>query len=151
MSANAILAKLSGVRDLGPGRWVALCPGHEDKRASLAIRDLDDGRVLLHCFAGCGTDDVLDALQLRFGDLFPESTAHHFKPERRPFDAAQVLHAIAHECLVVAMIAEALSRGEPTDVERLTLASGRIHNALDAIGEPSVPAELRVIRRGEPA
>lgn len=30
------------------------CPSHEDKNPSLSVNVGDDGRALIHCFAGCG-------------------------------------------------------------------------------------------------
>lgn len=56
-------------RRVGEGRYVALCPAHADRRPSLSIRAGRD-KVLLHCFAGCATEAVLDALRLGWGDLF---------------------------------------------------------------------------------
>lgn len=47
------LARLDGVRETARGSWVARCPAHEDRKPSLAIRELNDGTVLVHCFAGC--------------------------------------------------------------------------------------------------
>jgi hypothetical protein len=44
---------------------------HDDKQASLTVGTGDDGRVLLHCHAGCSTSDVVAALGLREADLFP--------------------------------------------------------------------------------
>jgi hypothetical protein len=54
MTADALLHKLDGVRRTGTDRWIAKCPAHDDRRASLSIRELNDGRALLHDFAGCG-------------------------------------------------------------------------------------------------
>lgn len=65
-----LLARLKGVRETGPGRWIASCPSHEDRSPSLSIREGDDGRVLLHCYAGCAPEAVLAALGLRWTDLF---------------------------------------------------------------------------------
>jgi len=48
-----LLSSLLKVRKVGIGRWIACCPAHNDSKPSLAIRETDDGRVLLHCFAGC--------------------------------------------------------------------------------------------------
>jgi hypothetical protein len=56
-------------RRAGEGRWMALCPAHDDRNPSLSIRETRD-RVLIHCFAGCPTEAVLDALRLGWGDLF---------------------------------------------------------------------------------
>jgi putative DNA primase/helicase len=44
--------------------WMALCPAHNDRNPSLAIRQVD-GKVLLHCHAGCTQRDVIDALKER--------------------------------------------------------------------------------------
>lgn len=56
-------------RALG-GRWhgsygTARCPAHEDKSPSLSIKDGDDGRLLLHCHAGCVFRDVAEAIRDR--------------------------------------------------------------------------------------
>jgi hypothetical protein len=53
--------------------WKATCPSHVDKTPSLHIREGDDGRVLLHCFGGCGVHDICAALGLQVRDLFIES------------------------------------------------------------------------------
>jgi hypothetical protein len=51
------------------GRWYgrygsAFCPAHHNTRTpALSLRDGDDGRLLAHCFAGCGFRDVLAALR----------------------------------------------------------------------------------------
>jgi hypothetical protein len=47
------------------------CPAHEGtSRSSLSIKETDDGRVLLHCFAGCSALDVVHAVGLELSDLF---------------------------------------------------------------------------------
>lgn len=53
----------------------ARCPAHEDHVASLSVRLGDDGRVLVHCHAGCTLDDVLGALGLSVADLFEARAA----------------------------------------------------------------------------
>ena len=53
--------------------WQARCPAHEDRNPSLAIARGDDGRVLLRCWSGCGTERVLAALELSWPDLFQGS------------------------------------------------------------------------------
>jgi hypothetical protein len=45
---------------------------------------VEDGRVLLHCFGGCETIDVLGALGLEWKDLFSEHSANGHRPRRRP-------------------------------------------------------------------
>ena len=52
---------------------MACCPAHEDKDPSLSIREGDERKVLLNCFAGCHIDDVVAALDLTMADLFAEA------------------------------------------------------------------------------
>jgi len=133
-----LLQHLDKVRRTAPATWSARCPGHDDRGPSLAIRELDDGRVLLRCFAGCQTDDVLDAVGLTFSDLYPpRALDHRMNPERRPFPAADCLRAVGFEALIVCAAAAALLAGEPfseIDRERLIMAASRIQAALTAAG-----------------
>jgi hypothetical protein len=55
-----------------PSGWQVRCPGHEDRNASLSIREGTDGRVLLKCHAGCQNQDIVSALGLKMADLFPK-------------------------------------------------------------------------------
>lgn len=140
MGADVLLAKCDGVKRTGPGRWLAKCPAHEDRRASLAIRETDEGRILAHCFAGCSVHEVVAAAGLEISDLFPPrpaDPAHAGKPERRPFPAADILRAVEFEVLVAGCAASTLAAGgalSDEDRARLMLASRRIQAALDAGG-----------------
>jgi hypothetical protein len=137
MSVDMILSHLVMKKQTGIGRWIAQCPAHDDRGPSLSIRELDDGRTLIHCFAGCDTPNVLAAIGMEMSDLFPDRKGDHFSPERRPFPAADALWCIAFEALVVATSGTTLLDGEPftaKDRERLMLAVGRIQAAVDASG-----------------
>lgn len=50
----------------------ARCPVHNDKKNSLCIATGDNGSIVLYCQAGCPTEAVLDAVGLKYSDLFPE-------------------------------------------------------------------------------
>lgn len=52
-----------------------LCPAHTDKNPSLSI-SRDNGRTLVHCFRGCTTEQVLDAVGLTMKDLFEEEPTY---------------------------------------------------------------------------
>ena len=69
----AAVPPLDGGKHYQPrsGRAVVRCPVHGDERPSLGLRERDDGSLLVHCYAGCSTVDVLDALDLTFADLWP--------------------------------------------------------------------------------
>ena len=112
MSASELLDRLEKVRRTGTGRWTACCPAHSDRHPSLALRELDDGRVLLHCFAECSAHEVVSAVGMDLSDLFPPRVIGFGKgkPERRPFPATDILRCIATEVLVVAVAAKRLCR-----------------------------------------
>ena len=63
MDLQDALSRLQGVKKLAGGKYQARCPvpAHQDKRASLSLTE-KDGKLLLHCFAGCAFEDVLAAL-----------------------------------------------------------------------------------------
>ena len=133
--ATLITDRLDKVRQTGPGRWIACCPAHGDKSPSLAVRELDDGRILLHCFTGCSVEEVLSAMSLTFDALFPERPAtHHVRGERRPFPATDILRCLSFEASIVLSCAASVLDGRFTaaDRERLSIAVGRFHAALTA-------------------
>lgn len=132
MTVENLLSPLEKVRQTGADTWTARCPAHQDKSPSLSVRELDDGRVLLHCFGGCAVDAVLAAVGLEFGNLFPEKPIDSAKPERRLFPARDVLACVALETAVVAAAACDLRRQRPLpdeDWRRLDLVATRIRQA----------------------
>lgn len=56
----------------GQGTLSARCPAHDDGRASLSVSEGDDGRLLVHCHAGCDAGAIVTALGLKLGDLFTD-------------------------------------------------------------------------------
>jgi putative DNA primase/helicase len=68
-----VLSKLVQVRTARDG-WVARCPAHDDRNPSLSVGERD-GKVLLHCFAGCTTQAVCDAAGVEMRDLFTDTTS----------------------------------------------------------------------------
>ena len=59
---RALEAKGCNPQSSGDG-WTALCPAHEDRNASLSVREGDTGTVLLKCFAGCAYKEIVAALR----------------------------------------------------------------------------------------
>ncbi len=69
MTAEAILDRLEKVHPRGNGKYHALCPAHPDKNPSLSIRVA--GTILLvKCWAGCQTSEIVAAIGLTMADLF---------------------------------------------------------------------------------
>lgn len=150
MKADAFLARCTKVRETGRGTWIACCPGHDDKNPSMTVRELDDGRVLVHCFAGCSVEEILNAVGMDFDALFPDSKAEYSPAMRRPFPAADVLAALGKELGVIAIIAmdmEAKREVSETDIARLRLARQRIETGMQyALGLHL--REVRNVKRG---
>ena len=53
------------------GQYTAKCPAHDDHRNSLSVTEGEDGRILLHCHAGCTPETILAAMHLDMKDLYP--------------------------------------------------------------------------------
>lgn len=86
LPADAVVARLKalGRRITGHGpHWQACCPAHADTKPSLSITETAEGVLLVKCFAGCDTEDVLAKLGLTPKHLFPSLYALQFG-ERRP-------------------------------------------------------------------
>ena len=126
-----LLSRLSKVKGRN-GAWTACCPAHEDKSPSLAIKEGDDGRVLLHCFGGCDVHSVLGAVGMDMSDLFPAKRESGTPAKKATFYASDLLRVIHFEALVVQIAAIDIVNGKevsaPTKA-RLMLAYQRIDEA----------------------
>jgi hypothetical protein len=128
MSIDNLLGRLERVRRTGDGRWIASCPTRPDKHPSLAIRLLDDGRILLKDFGGDSTSDVLAALGMNYGDLFPTAAHSHLPKQKRPFIAGDVLRCLALDSLILLQCANAMRRGDKlTDADHASLLAAVTH------------------------
>ncbi len=104
MSADTLVSRLDLVRRTGQARWSARCPAHSDKSPSLSIREEDDGRVLVHCHAGCDTASVLSAVGLDWDALFPPNPYEHARPLKKPWRVSDVVRALEFELEVASLI-----------------------------------------------
>ena len=127
-----LLSRLERVRKCGRG-WIARCPAHEDRTASLSVAAGEDGRVLLNCFGGCDAADVVAAVGLEMGDLFSrrpaESMTYAERSQLREFARhAQwraALNMLGLESKILQIVGRQLRVGNPlndSDTNRLALA-----------------------------
>lgn len=97
---NDFLASLSAVGcSYRPARcvdeWEALCPTHEDTRASLVVRRNGDGSVWFKCWAGCSKEGILHALGLSWRDLWDQCERDYGRRDyRAPLLPANVRRAM---------------------------------------------------------
>ena len=127
---DTILNRLDAEKQTGEGRFIARCPAHEDRNPSLSIRNAGE-LLLIHCFAGCDTIDVLHPVGLELCDLFANRPEHRRAPSRSRIPARDALATLDHESLVVAIIGadflEQKEIDEPT-WDRLGQAVNRINS-----------------------
>lgn len=139
MSVDTVLSRLERVRRTGKDRWVARCPAHKDRTASLSLRELDDGRVLCHCFAGCEVGAVLGAVGLDLADLYPpRDGAGAGRPsERRPFSVRDLIRALQSELSVVLVLLADMAAGRvasEADRRRAIKARDRCAALIEELG-----------------
>lgn len=135
MSAEALISRLDKVKATGRGTWICRCPSHEDKSPSMTVRELDDGRVLVHCFAGCEVSQILGAIGLDFDALFPpKPLADRIAPVRRPFPAADVLECVMRDALLVQQVAVEVERTGEVAAYQRPILQGAISRIATAQG-----------------
>jgi len=135
MPVTDLLSRLQRVRVTGRHRWQACCPAHEDKSPSMVITEADDGRILMHCFAGCAVDEIVGAIGLELSDLFPPRDVHA-RPDHRPWRAGDLIALAAHESAIVAIAASWIAQGKPlseVDRNRLQTAAARLQGIHSAV------------------
>lgn len=81
------------VESRGGNHYMAQCPAHPDRTPSLSVSRGNDGQVLLNCFAGCATGEILLELGIpsaamftdydpnRGGTITPLHTVRQWRPE----------------------------------------------------------------------
>jgi hypothetical protein len=93
---DLVLSKLEGVRRTGD-KAMAFCPAHSDMSQSLSIKRVDEGasdKLLLHCFAGCGALEILDAIGLSWDAVMPEGGEYRqsfYRSKSEQIESAEAL------------------------------------------------------------
>lgn len=88
---------------------------------------------MIHCFAGCDTEAILDAVGLTFQDVMPERIEPQPSRQLR-FSAHDAVKMAQHEVSVCCIIlADLLAKRTPTekDWNRLALAHSRLSAFID--------------------
>ncbi|MBM7062828.1 AAA family ATPase [Pseudomonas sp. UL073] len=120
---DLLLSRLEGAKRHGE-RYVAKCPAHQDKSPSLSLSRGDDGRALVHCYAGCELRDVMAAVGLEMRDLFPENLSQE---QRQQYRRAKLEAELRFERLIVEAAKGEAKVGTLSDqsAARLALAKER--------------------------
>lgn len=72
-SFASFIRDFKNVKQTGQDQYLCCCPAHDDKKASLSIKDetATADRILIYCQAGCSTEQVLAAAGKSFADIQP--------------------------------------------------------------------------------
>ncbi len=134
---DTILNRLDGVRKSGRG-YIAKCPAHGDKNASLSISEADNGNCLIHCFAGCPALSIVQALGLEMADLYQRRITEHMTPQERAqarqsakqagMLAALYVLALEIEIILIGGFASIAGTVTVPDLERMALAVRRVQD-----------------------
>jgi len=126
-----LLNRFDGVRETGGGQYSCRCPAHEDKSNSLGIKQGDGERIMMNCFAGCQTEDVLGAVGLTFKDILP-SNDYNEQVKEKGFNPYSVLKMIRDEVLIIGLASVDIKKGKALsnkEHDRLLKAIGNVRDA----------------------
>ena len=151
MNVEPFLARLEGVKSIpgqrGLRRWMAKCPAHDDKKPTLSVAEAANGTILLKCWAGCPALDIVEAVGLTLGDLFPtrdlrkltkaEAADVRMLAKRNDVEAcAYTLEIESHVVLQCAIAMQAGRKLSEDTLARLVQAYNRVSNARHPIRKP---------------
>ena len=105
---SELLSRLEKVQGKHP-HWRSLCPAHHNRKSrTLSITETSTGLILVHCFAGCGGADIMDAIGMSLSDLYPEESGPAIwkrEKERKRRDEREC-KSFQNECLMAEKIKE---------------------------------------------
>ena len=130
---DTLLSRLEKVSEKSTGQYAALCPAHDDHNPSLSVTANDD-RILVHCFAGCGAEEVLASVDLSLSDLFDKPLERG--PIRHRWSERGLLKQLMPDVDVVLIAANQVIEGKPlssVDHQRLRDAHKRILSAREMV------------------
>ena len=129
---NDILTKVEKVRRTGEGKWLALCTAHDDRSPSLAIKETDDGKILLHCFAGCSVHEIVESMGLTLADLMPDNQTYKKGSKPPKFNKYELFDRVVFESTILLLAIRWLLSNKPlSDDDRARVL--KAENTIDDI------------------
>ena len=130
MSIDNLLSRLDKVKPNGNNKWLACCPAHPDKSPSLAIKEID-GKILIHCFAGCQVSEIVSAIGLQLSDLMPDNPTYQKGAKPPRFNKYELFDRLAFESVILSLAIRQLLNGEileQSDLSRVVQAENVINS-----------------------
>ncbi len=137
MVIDNLLSNFDKVKPTGNGKYLACCPAHNDKSPSLAIKQTDDGKILLHCFSGCQVSDIVATVGLELSDLMPENPSYQKGTKPPRFNKYELFDRLAHEAIILSLAIRQLLNFQDLsqeDLSRVVLAENTINAIVREIG-----------------
>jgi hypothetical protein len=130
MDIDNFLSNFDKVKSTGSGKWIACCSAHPDMSPSLAIKQTDGGKLLLHCFSGCPVTDIVAAVGLELSDLMPTNPSYQKGTKPPRFNKYELFDRLAFEAVILSMAIRQLLAKEdlsPEDLSRVLHAENTIN------------------------
>jgi len=77
-----VLGRLAVVSRNGE-KAMCFCPAHDDRNSPSLSLKVENGKLLLHCFAGCQPEDIVSEMGLQMKHLFSEGGGGSSIPRAR--------------------------------------------------------------------
>ena len=96
---DTLIARLSAFepQKTGVNSYISRCPAHKGSKKNLKVTKTCDGKILLHCFHGCGAEEILSTVGMEMVDLMPANGKTSREARQFGIDATrdQALNSIA--------------------------------------------------------
>lgn len=134
-----LLSRLTKVKKTGKDSFIACCPAHQDKSPSMTIREVEEGKLLIHCFAECSVENIIGAIGLDFADIMPDKVDDVIRKSRKiPFSPADVLACVKADAGYLYLIMCELDKGNiftQDQILKAKKAAARIYSAAELGGQ----------------
>lgn len=135
MDINDFLNRMDSVRKTGSNQWISKCPAHEDKSPSLSIKFSDNNTILIHCFAGCSPNDIVNAIDSKLSELFPKQNRYQ-APIKYRVNYRELWLLATHYFWILVIATNDLEKNKNLssyDLKSVMKARERINNILGVI------------------
>jgi hypothetical protein len=126
----------NGARVVGRGPWLVTCPAHNDAEPSLRVTRGRTQPVVIHCFAGCRTEDVLACDGLTLADICSSD------PETHPVNAVVQLEQCGYLHIRSSAVEPSSTHVKPSWV-RFATATTHLTVGIDPTGNRKAVEEER--------
>lgn len=134
LSIEQLAARFDRVQWINDRKCRVSSPLRKDKTPSVYISEAADGKLLIHDFGGDSAVEILNAVGVELGQLFPASPeTHYVKPSKERMAAQELIRYLRDDLNLILVFARMVQRGEKpieTDFVAIGKAIDRLHDGL---------------------